>query len=110
VAGRYSLLARAPIAACLLGRLSHSQGELMSRRVASGGFDDHPPATRSIYAPRDSILLSGSHVAPDHHLEPLQVPKSLRDIALFIGTLIFIAGFGVGFYASVFVLLLSNTR
>jgi len=79
----------------------------MSVRMTLGGKQS--PARYRAITQRDSIPLpSGSYRSPDEILEPLNVPKSLREVALFVGTLLFIAGFGVGFYASIAVLLFSE--
>jgi hypothetical protein len=82
----------------------------MSVRMTLGGKQS--PARYRASTQRDSIipLPSGSYRTPDHHLEPLYVSESLRDVARFIGALLFITGFGTGFFAFLFVLLFSNTH
>jgi hypothetical protein len=81
----------------------------MSDRRRFGGMNTSSAAYGAGDTRADLIPLpSGSVIAADHPLESLEVPPSLRQVAIFIGTLLFIAGFGVGFYASVFVLLITE--
>ena len=82
----------------------------MSVRMILRGREQSP-ARYGAGVRADSIPLpSGGYRAPDHSLEPIKIPQSLRDVAFFIGALLFIAGCGIGFYGFLFVLLITDLR
>ncbi len=80
----------------------------MSVRMILRGVEQSP-ARYDAKRRADSIPLpSGSIVSADHSLESFKIPHSLRDVALFIGALLFISGFGTGFFAFLFFLLITD--
>lgn len=77
-------------------------------RMTLGGKQS--PARYRATTQRDSnIPLPSGSIVPAHHvLEPLNVSEPLRDVIRFIGALLFITGFGTGFFAFLFVLLFTE--
>lgn len=57
--------------------------------MASGGFDNHPPATRGIYAPRDLFPLPPASLRRDP-LESAKVRQASLDILKLAGVFAFI--------------------
>lgn len=82
----------------------------MTSEAAPGALGLRPRSHARATTLRDSDfpLPSGSIVTPHHVLEPLNVSEPLRDVIRFIGALLFITGFGTGFFAFLFVLLFSE--
>ncbi len=82
----------------------------LSRRPDSVGAYGNPAGSHAPRGQRDSVIPfpAGSYRSADQFFEPVQIPKSLFDVAHFIGALVFLAGFGIGFFAFLFLLLITE--
>lgn len=72
----------------------------MSGRMISGGFDNHPPATRGIYSPRDSILIPPGYFP----LPRSEFAQTVIDVFRLLCAFLLVSATGCGLAFAFFVL------